>query len=837
MGYNYRTTDPQDIDFITGSPTNLMQQAIGVADQQNDQQIQQADLLGNAVAKVSYLPADQDAVKAIQDKYNQQISDATTQILGDPANYQKHMPLIRSITRNLTSDLDDGELASYQNKANALAQWDKDNHQKVLGIDGKPGTVSPEAYQAARTHFLSDYNSRIKANGGSYNQTTKTSLPFNTEDLVATPDINKAIATATDNIKANSTDWAQDKATGQWIFTNKNKDESVEQARVAQIARDAVAGDPNITEYLKQGTRLGYVNGAYDTSGKFIEPYSTDAKGKIQWNPNSMLAAPIRSAVGRDAYNKVDKEQAMKDNPYGLKSFGSSLELGNEQKMAILNNQLSDASKDHADALKTAHDKDMAILHTALGNGVSLQSVMDKLAEGGSKTQLTASNDGVTTISPFAGEKKVTSDMINKAFIPDTQAQMADFLAKSKDPILTDNQRALFQQQYTEQKALYDQYNQWNGLAQTAAKNEVLKKYSPADLDMYYNYENPATNLKQNYQNSLNTMRSQLQSLTNPDYVNAVNRGAKGGVPASIPMYTDNAKAKELLSQIQGVSDHIDKYESIGNKLRSTADNWLQSNSKSTNFDLQGVGLSVANKQSIYDVLKSNPQVDIRNLNTDNSSGSEADKVKQIVQKVAQEDKPISDYLDLKTINSPAPGVGVTVTVRLKKPASGALTDFYTSIFGRNEEGQTVNNDIYNHDMIMTLPSSSLHDLGSNMKNSQSETEKQMGDLLTNKSKADFVAAANNRIMSKDADSYNQPISIIPHYDATSRQMLSLKVIPKMAPGSNSPQSYQVFVKDANGNQKLFTGTKDKYGNWSNPSGEWANTNAIADALYSEDKK
>jgi hypothetical protein len=808
MGFNYKTTDPQDTDFIYQAPTNVMMQAIQVADQANDQQIQQADILGNTVANVKYLPTDEAAVKAAQDTYSKQIDDATTQIMQDPANFRKHMPLIRNITRDLTSNLQNGELASYQAKATALAQWDQVNHQKVIGEKGKPGTVTPEAYKAARAAFLSDYDNRVKQAGGrSYNPQTKTSIPLTTEDLYDTPDINKAITDATDKIKANSSDWKRDSATGEWIFTNQSKNESVEQARVAQVAKDTITSDPHITGYLKQGSKLGYLKGAYDKDGNFIEPYSTDAHGKITWNPNSMLTSSIRAAVGKDAYKKSVTEQAMKDNPYVMQSNV----FGHQEKMAVLNNQLSDASKEKAEVVAQKNKVDMSVIRTAELNGTSIQSVLDKLAGGTPKTVLTTSPDGTTTISPFAGDGQLTSDKINKALIPQTQSEMADLLAKTKDSSLTDNQRGLFQQQYDQQKALYDQYTQWNTLAHDDAVQKLGSKYSDKDLAGYLNYTNPNNWLKYGLTKTLEDLRTKLQQIENPAYTQALR--TKGG-PGNISPYLDSQKAKALLQHQSAIIDQVNKYNDIEDRLKKGQDDWFKNNSKETNISLKGAGLSPVNKQLLYDRIKVDPNVQIHDLKTDKSP--ESDQIQDIIKTVLDKGRNLSDYIDIKTINPPAPGIGVTATFRLKKE--------HESIGDRIFRHDMFDNNIYNHDMVMTLPSDVLNAVGTQMKHTGSDTEKNIGELITNQSKSDLMSAFSNRIMSKDANGNDQPVSITTVYDPATRQRIRVKLVPISAQGSETPQSYQAFVTNAAGQDVLFTTP-------SNPKGEFANTKAVVDAM------
>lgn len=850
MGYNYKTTDPTDTDFITGAPTSIMTQALQTASEQDDQQIKSLDLFGNSVANVPHLAQDSDAVKAIQDKYNSQIDDATNQILSDPASYQKHMPLIRGIQRDLTTNLDSGELASYSNKAAQLAQWQKDNHQKVVGENGKPGTVTPEAYQAAYQHILSDYSQRSQANGGkSYNSVTGTSIPLQTEDLYDTPDINKKLKEATDGIKANDTNYTKDRITGQYIYTGKQGTEQVEAKRVADLSWNALQSDPEVMGWARQGHRLGYLNGvAYpqgtkdtsgnDISGQMIQPYTTDKDGNPVFNSASMFAAPIKANIDKSAYAKTTNDQTAKVNEYGIKGYESDLKLKNDKAMAAIDDAYKSQDEQRAAALKDQAEKELSAWKFAVGNNTSYQQVMDRVLGNGS-SQITASPDGKTTVSPFAGldknpdgtYKPVTSTAVNSVLLPASTAKMTDLVLKMKDPNITDNQRALYQQQLTNEQANHDFLSDASGKAYTSAVGDLVKskKYTSDDLNNYYNYQKPE--IQDSYKKTLQGLQDELQGLVNPDYTKATNSltGVKNGVNSNIPVYTDASKAKELLTHIQNINKTTDKYNQIGQDINDKTAQWFQKNAAPSNQVLNGIGLDVPSKQLIYGQLKSNPEVDIRDLNTDNSG--EAKQAQEILKNVVSKGENIADYFDVKTINPPVAGVGVTATIRMKKPNEGAIGGVVNNIFGRSVNGTTVDNKIFDHDMIMTLPSSVLNALGTNMKkNGGTDNEKATGELITNKAESDLLSSLKHRYVAQTPEGYSGPVGTASYYDPTTKQQLGITLVPHTVPGNASMSTYSIYVKDANGNNHLFS-TPD------NPKGEFANEESATQALLGTQPK
>lgn len=863
MGASYKTTDPTDTDFILSSPTNLMQQGLQETADQDDAQIKQLDLFGNAIANVKHLPGQEDAVKAIQDSYNKQIDDTTNKILQDPASYQKHMPLIRSIQRDLATNLQSGPLAYYNNTADQYNTLIGQAQQQMLGKDGKPGSVTPDQVQAYKNYLLRDYNQRVQANGGkAYDPQTGASVPLSSEGLYATPDLTKKMKDITDGIKANSGEYSRDTVTGQWIYTGKQSTEQVEAARVADLVWNSLQSDPEVMGWAKQGQKMGYLNGvAYpdgtklntysgpssqginpsiDLSGQLIQPYTIDKNGNPVFNQSSMFAPLIRSAIDKEAFKKTTSDQSVKDNPYGLEANKSALALNNEKTMAAINEGYKQADARTADANKLELETHNAILRSALSSNQTYQQTFDKVMGTGT-TNIKASSDGTTTISPFAGAdigpdgkpKPINSDVINTVLLPASNSNLANLVSKMKDPSLSENQRALLTQQYTEEKANNDFLTDASTKATDAAQKALLnsKKFNTDDLHNYYNYQKPE--IQSAFKQEVNQINQELQSLVNPEYTAAVNRGAKGGVPASINPYTDPNRAKELLTHLQNIRNQTDRYNAIKETLDDNEAKWFKDNATSANQTLQGIGLSVPNKQMIFDQLKLNPNVEIRNLNLDNTQGSLANKAKTILQNVAKSGENLSDYFDIERINAPVKGVGATVTIKLKDPMDGKgnwVGNAWRGLTGESVAGKNINTSDFGKTLLMTLPSSVLNSLGSTMKTTGStEAEKNMGEIISNKSEADLIGSLKQRFISPTPEGKTGPIGTASYYDPISKQQLGIIVVPQTVPNSNVT-TYKGYVKDSQGNNHLFTLP-------SNPTGEFASEESFVQSLLGTNQK
>lgn len=848
MGAFYKTTDPTDTDFIMTSPTSLMQQGLQETSDQDDAQIKQLDLFGNAIANVHHLPGQEDDVKAIQDSYNQQIDDATNQILKDPASYQKHMPLIRGIQRDLATNLQSGPLAYYNNTADQYTNLVGQAQQQMLGKDGKPGSVTPDQVQAYKSYLLKDYNDRITANGGkAYDSQTGASVPLSSEGLYATPDLTKKMKDITDGIKANSGEYSRDKVTGQWIYNGKQSTEQVEATRVADLAWNSLQGDPEVMGWAKQGQKMGYLNGVsypegtklstgQDLSGQLIQPYTIDDKGNPVFNQSSMFAPIIRSAIDKEAFKKTTDDQTVKDNPYGLEANKSALALNNEKTMAGVNDAYKQGDARIADANKLNTDKELAVWRSALANNQTYQQTLDKVL-GTGLTNVKASPDGTTTISPFAGAdtdmngkpKPINSAVINSVLLPASNSNLANLVSKMKDPSLSENQRALFTQQYNEEKSNNDFLTDASNKATAAAQVALVgsKKFTSDDLNNYYNYQRPE--VRNSFNQQIDELHQQLSGLVNPEYTKAMNTvsGSKNGVHGIDP-YSDPAKAKEILNHLQNISNQVDRYNTIGQTLDDSEAKWFKDNATSANQTLQGIGLSVPNKQMIFDQLKANPQVDIRNLTLDNSEGSLADKAKTILQNVAKSGENLSDYFDIERINAPVKGVGVTTTVKLKNPMEGKgnfIGDAWRGLTGESVAGKNINTSDFGKSLLMTLPSSVLNSLGTTMKiNGATEAEKNMGEIISNKSEADLIGSLKQRFVSPTPDGHTGPVGTATYYDPASKQQLGIMIVPQTIPGNSSVTTYKGYMRDNQGNYHQFTTP-------TNTAGEFASEESFIQSL------
>lgn len=852
MGAYYKTSDPQDTDFIMSSPTSLMQQALQETSDQDDQQIKSLDLFGNAIANVHHLPGQEATVKAIQQGYQSQIDDATNQIMKDPANYQKHMPLIRGIQRTLSSDLQNGQLAYYNNTADQYNSQIGSAQNLLFGKDGKPGAVTPEQVQAYKSYLLKDYNDRIKANSGkAYDPQTGASIPLSSEGLYATPDIQTKMKSIEDGIKANSGKYSKDNITGKWIFKGTQSDEQVEAARVADLVWNSLQSDSEVMGWARQGQKMGYLNGvAYpsgtkspggtDMSGQLIQPYSIDSKGNPVFNQASMFSPMIKSAIDKEAYKKIENLQETKVNEYGIKSYEGQIALNNMTQKAAVDHAYKQADERTAATVKQQLDDHNAIMKTALGSSSSYQKVYD-MVMGNGLTHITASPDGTTTISPFAGADKdvngnpkpINSSVINNVLLPASNSKLADLALKMKDNTLTDNQRALYTQQYNEENTNNDFLKDASNRATTAAQADLIKskKFTADDLNNYYNYQRPE--VQSAFKQQQQEISQQIGNLINPEYQKAIDRGAKGGIPSSIPMYTDPTKAKELLLHLQNINKQADRFSQIGQAMDDSQAKWFKDNASSANQTLKGVGLSVPAKQMIYEQLKVNPEVDIRNLNLDASGGSLADKAKTILQNVVKSGENLSDYFDIERINAPVKGVGVTATIKLKNPmetTGNPVGNIWRSLTGENVAGKNINTSDFGKSLLMTLPSSVLNSLGTALKtNGENEIQKNLGEIITNKSESDLLGSLKQRFVSQTPDGHTGPIGTASYYEPTSKQQLGITVVPQTTPGGGNT-TYKGYVKDSQGNNHLFSTTI-------NPTGEYASEEAFVQALLGTTQK
>jgi len=307
MGRFYSTNVPRNIDYTYKPPFELMQKAIAVSDAQNDAIWNQTDLLENEVLKIKSMDQDLAATQAKRDYYQNRIKELTDEAK-DPLAWRKIMPKLRNAGRELKTDLTTGALSKYQENRKAFDEFEAASKLQLMN-----NTISQRDYDIAKKTMLDGFKgTNYDANTGVYNK-------FAPETLVNTPEYAKIAKEASDKVMASVTDRRWDALKGRYIRTHRESGTEVTEQRLAELIDEAMRGDSRISNAVKQGVRLGFMDkGLVDEVGNVRSSYITNPDGSLSYNPMSPYAGIVKSRAMSQAYRNELTEDSMQADQFAL---------------------------------------------------------------------------------------------------------------------------------------------------------------------------------------------------------------------------------------------------------------------------------------------------------------------------------------------------------------------------------------------------------------------------------------------------------------------------------------------------------------------------------------
>jgi hypothetical protein len=362
MGRFYRTAKSEFIDdMIYQPPWVLAQQALAVKQQGYDDALKTTELFKDLL-DVKHLEFEDDRAKQVKEYYNSKIDDITNQLAQNPNDYNKVLPQIRNLTRELDIDRKEGQIADIEGRYNAYANWIKSNEDLAKK---EPGT-----YNMLQRHWYEDVKSRA---------TDDVTAQFLGVRGVQKPELEWEKVMK--DIKANEVTVTNGKY---YIGT-----EEVSEERIQELAWNRLKSNPDFAGYINQmGNVLGLE--AYkvdpfelrDSKGNVVTPdqyskMSDEDKKKVQryTNPASAFASDIEQAVGISAYRKSEVKKA---DEYGLAGYKGQVSSALQaQKDAASMQRLLTADKGKFDRLLKEYE--------LRGELEKLKATLDEKAKAGDK--------------------------------------------------------------------------------------------------------------------------------------------------------------------------------------------------------------------------------------------------------------------------------------------------------------------------------------------------------------------------------------------------------------------------------------------------------------------
>jgi hypothetical protein len=276
MGRFYQTARPTFVDGnIYAPPIELMQNVFAVNEQRTDDLVAQTELLDGLVDSIQHLnfDAENERVKALQSKYREAVDNITTGIYDNPLEYQKHLPTIKKLQRDMVTDKQSGEWYHIEQRYNDYQNWLKDNE--------KLREENPTLFNQLNNHWYNDVVNR---------GTPDAQARFAGQKIIDKPDLIMGYREHFENIKAS----ASETSDGRYKIGN----EWLSEDEVANIAWNTLMSDKNYQGYVNQMGNILGLQGYVDENGNPMNAFNlVNGDGQV---------------ISFDEYQKLPQEEKQK---------------------------------------------------------------------------------------------------------------------------------------------------------------------------------------------------------------------------------------------------------------------------------------------------------------------------------------------------------------------------------------------------------------------------------------------------------------------------------------------------------------------------------------------
>lgn len=236
MGRYFKVAKPEYLeDIIYQPPWELMKNVIDTHDSRIKEGEDEMDASDKLLAQVNNLKTDDPDVNNSIKGYRDKINSLTENLQGDYANYNKYLPEISKLRRQLTSDMDNGILGKAQEQFNQREKIAKET-DKMKNVNSK-----------RKAAFMKYLDNVYKDKGGLAFKDTNNYNKFLDEELNPEEDvdIDKWTRQMDANIKANKKAFASADANGGYLW-NSSRTELV---RDAKKVKDSILDHPTMKKW------------------------------------------------------------------------------------------------------------------------------------------------------------------------------------------------------------------------------------------------------------------------------------------------------------------------------------------------------------------------------------------------------------------------------------------------------------------------------------------------------------------------------------------------------------------------------------------------------------
>lgn len=363
MGRYFKTSSPQQLDFMYKLPEELMLKA---TQQVSDEitQLQSSTLGLHDKVTINALDIDKPEAKALVDSYTKKIDELANQVYSDPLAFRKKTGEIVALGRDIQKTWTTGEAAAYNNRYSAGVAY-----QKQMDDLLKAGRIK----EAQHAQLMTNWNmaNQEKAN---YDPNTGKYRQFTEEFLTADEDWREKYNKMAKEMEAKITATSGSSTDGQYITNSGRKVEIKTKEDIQNVLMQEFMADDAYHNYLKQRTKIGAISGYTDEQGQLMSPYGvtgTDAKGKpIYGWQNNKLGLMFSGITDANAmYNVLDSHTTKSSDGsygYGVAAMKELAAAPPNSKNTTVN---VNAAPNSVDALLTRNtDKFLPIATTAIQN-------------------------------------------------------------------------------------------------------------------------------------------------------------------------------------------------------------------------------------------------------------------------------------------------------------------------------------------------------------------------------------------------------------------------------------------------------------------------------------
>lgn len=331
MGRFYKTSQPENIDFMFKLPENLMMQATSQAAQDIEQNYVAMMSLQDKLQLPAFGDRDKKRGQEIVASYEDKINQMAQVLQKSPLDFRTKSGDIIGLSRSIHKDWTTGEAAAIMGNATKFSEMQKRYEAMIKGGQIKDPHSVP--------YLMKHIKDKFEQQGGtSYNPETGNYNDLQIEELTPYVDLPAKFQEYVKEMKPQiiAQGGYSHVGGGKYIRTTKTKTEVLSEEALLGVMWNKFMSDSNVNQYLQQREKIGVLPQSYDAKGNPVRLYNdqgnfigrpfdvTKEKNKkgeevdvLKWNDGNYLAGIMKGTIATNAVNNVlQNESELKADQY-----------------------------------------------------------------------------------------------------------------------------------------------------------------------------------------------------------------------------------------------------------------------------------------------------------------------------------------------------------------------------------------------------------------------------------------------------------------------------------------------------------------------------------------